>query len=464
MLAPLLITVGAIQSLLARLRPVAETPQCRHSKLSSRLRGREAPKPRHTPLRPLTAAACLLLLITALGACGSSGQSSSKSTTTASSPQSSTSTSTGAKNAAAVDSTELPSEAQVAAVAAPVPSSSPVAGSSKVIASVAGQRITLGELLKLMGTMSVTKTEVPVPPDFSACVAHEAHASAGKSPAQLKTACRSLYERLRRAALNLLIHARWVMLETTALGLSVGEAALNREIAQGLKQAAKVDQTLASTGRTLADVKFWRRVELLTSLISERVKTPPVTPSRVAAYYAQHKKDYALPERRDLHLLRTDSLSGARHALSELRAGKSFQSVVSELHIRQPVYTSKGTVKGLRYTAYSEQDLTNPIFKARLHVLLGPVHLDASNAPPIAYGYFLFEVLKVHPPLQKSLSEVTAGIAAQLPGLLHGGLLKREAAAFKRRWRARSDCRAGFVVSYCRQWTQALPWEDLYTF
>lgn len=437
----------------------------------------EAQRPRLRPV-PATAACSLLLLllaITALSACGSSGQRSSKreSAATASKSQS-TSTSAAAKEPVAVNGAELPSEAQVAAVAALRPSSATAPGAGKVIASVAGQRIVLGELLRLMGTMGVEKTEVPVPPDFSACVAHEARASAGKSPAQLKAACRSTYERLRRTALNLLIHARWVMLETKALGLSVSEAALNREIAQGLKQAAKVGQTLASTGRTLADVKFWRRTELLASLLPERVlrRTPTATPARVAAYYAQHKKAYALPERRDLHLLRTDTLSGARDALRELRAGKSFQSVVEALHVRQPVYTSKGTVKELRKAtggalpekAYSESDLTDPIFKARLHVLLGPVHLDASNAPPIAYGYFLFEVLKVHPPRQKSLSEVKGEIAAQLPELLHGEVLKREASAFKRRWRARSDCRAGFVVSYCRQWGHALPWEDLYTF
>jgi foldase protein PrsA len=434
-----------------------------HSPLPIAVRARQSLLAR----RPLILlSACLLLLITALAACGSSEQKSSTSAGTPSDSQSATSTGPGAKDAAAVDSAELPSEAQVAAEPALAPSSSSAAGAGKVIASVAGQSITLGELQHLMGTMGTTKIEVPVPPDFSACVAHETKASAGKSPAQLKVACRSLYEQLRRTALNLLIHARWVTPEAKALGLSVSEAALNKEITVGLKQAARLGQTPAATGRTLADTKFWLRTGLLTSLLSERIKqkTPTVSPARVAAYYAQHKQDYALPERRDLHLLRTDSLSGARRALDELRAGKSFQSIVEESHIRQPSSASKGMVTGLGYTDFAERDLSNPIFKARLHVLLGPVRLDASNAPPVSYGYFLFEVLKVHPPFQKSLSEVKRGIVAELPKRMLAETLKREASAFKRSWRARSDCRAGFVVESCRQYAGPPPKEDLFTY
>jgi foldase protein PrsA len=417
----------------------------------------------------LPALACTLLLITALAACGSSEQSrnsteaSSGSQRTAS--QGATSASAAAKKTVAAGAA-IPSEAQLAAVGAPRPSSSAVPGASKVIASVRGQKITLGELLHRMGTMGPAKHEVPVPPDFSACVAHEASASTGKSPAQLKATCRSVYEELRRTALNLLIRARWLILETKALGLSVSETALARELAKGLKVAAKIGQTPASTGRTLADVKFWQRIDHLAYLLYEWVKrkTPPANAERVAAYYAQHKKDFALPERRDLHLIRTDTLASARRVLSELRAGKSFQRVVEELNVRQPIHTSKGSIKELRYTDYSEPRLSNAIFKARPHVLLGPVRLDASNAPPIAYGYFFFEVVKVHPPLQKSLAEVKDQLASSLPETLRVGLLTREVADFRRRWRARSDCRAGFVVEDCRQWARPQPGEDIYTF
>lgn len=423
---------------------------------------------RHLRLSPALARsaagtlACAVLACFALSACGASQNSGAKTPRDAKgSPPPGT-----ALNARASEnaSRSVPSEAAVSAVAALASSSTPGPGSGRVVASVAGLKITLGELRHRMATMRVNKQEVPEPPAFAACVAHQAGSAAGKSPAQLRSACKARYEELKREALDSLIDARWITLEARSHGLRPDEAALDAEVAHGLKVAAKVGQTLALTGQTVTDAKYWQRINQDTALLHKRIDrlTPKVTPQRIARYYAQNKARYAVPERRDLRLIRTDSLASARRVLHEIRSGRSFQSVVAELTTHQPIHTAKGFAAGLSYRDYAEPHLSNAIFKARPFVLEGPIRLDASNSPKAAFGYYVFEVLRIHPPRQQSLAQVRASIAAQLPEELHELTLKDVVAAFKHKWRSRTDCRAGYVVQTCRQYS-GKRFEDLFT-
>jgi parvulin-like peptidyl-prolyl cis-trans isomerase-like protein len=417
--------------------------------------------------RVASALACVLLACASLSACGSGSTKPENKAESSSSTQSDFAAGSAVNARASVGvGRSSPSEGAVRAVAATVPSSAPGPDSGMVIANVDGLKITLGELRHRMGTMKVSKQEVPEPPGFAACVAHEATTSSNKNPVELKKSCESRYESLKREALNSLIHARWFTLEAKHRGLHVSEAALDEETTRGLKVAAKVGQTLALTGQTIADAKYWGRIAQFGFLLNARIKRliPKVTPRRIAAYYARHKASFASPETRDLHLIRTDSLASARQALREIRDGRSFQSVVKEVSTHQPIHSSEGSVEGLTYNDYSEPHLSNAIFKARPHQLEGPVKLDASDSPKIAFGYYVFEVLRIHPPRQRSFAEVKAGIAARLPEVLRLATLKAVVTTFKHTWRSRTDCRAGYVVEDCRQYTGTPAFEDPYEF
>lgn len=404
--------------------------------------------PRSPFLAALTVS-LLLFICLALSTCGRGSQKSTSSTGRSTAVNETTSTST--STSASESSPPTGELSQIAGLAPPT-----------VLASVQGQKVTLAEVRRRMGTMSSTKQEVPEAPDYTACVAHRAASAAGQSPSQLKRACQGRYEELLRTALNLLIRARWLTLQTREDGLRVDEAALDREIALA---ATQFHQTLASTGLSLADAKFWMRIDALSNLVYEQIRrqAPRATPQRIATYYKEHKASFALVERRDLHLIRTDSEASAKKALGEIRSGRSFASVVKEVSTHQPIHTADGLILGLTHESYAEPVLANAIFRAKPYVLSGPIRLDASNSPKIAFGYYVFEVTRIHPARQESLAQAKAGIARNLPEVLRIQALKSYVAAFKKRWRARSSCRAGFVVENCRQYKRPQPFHDPYT-
>ena len=214
-----------------------------------------------------------------------------------------------------------------------------------VVASVEGRQITLGQARHAMATSGTSKQEVPEPPNYSACVAHRQAGGGGQSPAQLKEACQRRYEELLRPALNSLIHAQWLLGQAREEGLKVDQATLGQELAQGLKLGAEVHQTPASTGKSIADLKSELSLGQLANLIYEAIKrhTPRVTEQRIVGYYDTHKQSFLLPQRRDLKIIRTSSEASAKKALGELRAGRSFASVLKEDPTSQPIYQQRSS-------------------------------------------------------------------------------------------------------------------------
>ena len=402
-----------------------------------------------TSPRSLPYAALILTCVT-LTACGASQKPTSSAKATGS-PQPTGSKATETLSVASSGAAQ-PQTAELAPHGSLAPAT--------VVASVEGQQITLGQARHAMATSGTSKQEVPEPPDYSACIAHRqggGGGSGGQSPAQLKEACQRRYEELLRAALNSLIHAQWLLGQAREQGLKVDQAALGQELAQGLKLGAEVHQTPASTGKSIADLKSELSLGQLANLIYEAIKrhTPRVTEQRIAGYYDTHKQSFLLPQRRDLQIIRTSSEASAKKALDELRSGRSFASVLKEDPTSQPIYTKNGLLLGFTRKSFAEPLLSNAIFKARPHTLSGPVK--------ISLGYYVFEVTRTIPAEQLSYAKVRAQIAQQLPEVLHAQTLKAFVAAFRKKWTARSDCRAGYVVEDCRQYSRVQPPQDSFT-
>ena len=404
-----------------------------------------------TSSRSLAYVTLILAACVTLTACGASQKptSSDKSTSSAQ-PTSSKATET---LSVASSSAAQPQAAELAPHGSLAPAT--------VVASVEGRQITLGQARHAMATSGTSKQEVPEPPNYSACIAHRqgggGGGGGGQSPAQLKEACQRRYEELLRPALNSLIHAQWLLGQAREEGLKVDQAALGQELAQGLKLGAEVHQTPASTGKSIADLKSELGLGQLANLIYEAIKrhTPRVTEQRIAGYYDTHKQSFLLPQRRDLKIIRTSSEASAKKALGELRAGRSFASVLKEDPTSQPIYTKNGLLLGFTRKSFAEPLLSNAIFNARPHTLSGPVR--------ISLGYYVFEVTRRIPAEQLSYAKVKAQIAQQLPEVLHAQTLKAFVAAFRKKWTARSDCRAGYVVEDCRQYSRAQPPRDSFT-
>jgi foldase protein PrsA len=384
------------------------------------------------------AVSLLLATSTALTSCGGGGDSRPAGGTAASSVQASDAS---AQSAASTTQSAQPS----------IPPSTPVA-------TVAGHTITWASLRRRM-SVGPTKHEVPEPPDYSACVEHSAKAAliggAQKTDVQLKAECQARFSELLPPALKALINQQWLSGEARERGMKLDKAAVKRELAQDIQAAAG---KLAASGNTVADIQGNIVATQLTDRLIAQVKrrTPRVDHAFLLGYYAKHRQSFALPETRDLHIVRMASLLAAKKARAEIEAGRSFASVVKVTAISQPIETKEGLFRGLTPTFFSEPVLANAIFRARPHVVSGPVK--------ISLGYYVFEVIAVHPPRVKTLAEVQGQLKAALPETLYRQALAQAVAAFRKKWIARTSCRAGFVVQECRGYKGSGPPVDPYTF
>jgi parvulin-like peptidyl-prolyl isomerase len=313
-----------------------------------------------------------------------------------------------------------------------------------------------------MAVGGTEKQEVPEPPLYEACVAHLRSGAKGRSQStsELKNECQKRYETLMTVALNKLVHAQWQEGEAGELGVKVSKADVEHVIAIGKKkQEPLLKEQLEISGQSLSDLRLRLRQNQLTEKIFEVIgkSTPQATAARFSRYYVEHKAAYNVPETRDLHIIRSASADGAQRVLGELRSGKSFASVAKSVSIPQPIATTNALLLGLTPTEFAEPVLAHAIFRAHPHELLGPVRIDL--------GYYVFEVTHTTPGHQLSLAEVKEQIGKELPELLRNQHVASFIAAFRKRWRARSDCRAGFVVEDCRQYqgVQKAVTEDPYT-
>jgi parvulin-like peptidyl-prolyl isomerase len=313
---------------------------------------------------------------------------------------------------------------------------------------------------------------VPVPPGFAACVSHRKAAAAATttadnasatSPAALERECQKQYETLRETVLDRLITNEWLIGGGRELGLKVGEAEVRQNIAEFKKRnyptEAKFRGYLTSSGQTPGDLIFQTRVEFLSQGIRNAIKQKvgAFPDSRIAAYYNAHKRLYVVPETRDFEIARTKTRGEALRVKREIASGKSFSTVVKRLPLKQPIFSKAGLVKNLKSGVYNEPPLNDAIFRARPGVLSGPIR--------IFLGWYVFEVKRIHPSRQKPLSEVEASIEKTLPEKLQQQALVAYIKAWRKRWTARTDCAANYVVRRCKQFkvTSSTPPEDAYT-
>jgi parvulin-like peptidyl-prolyl isomerase len=386
-------------------------------------------------------AVSLLAAIVVLGGCGggsknaATGTSSVASTTTATTPE--------------AKSSELPD-------------SEPNA----VVARVAGQPITKATFARRFAhyvRFEHLAGAVPVPPEFTACIAHAeatyVPATVGAKPSRekLKSECRQQYETLVGDALNPLISQLWIIGGAAEEGVSLSEAELNaylKRIEQG-KTPAQVAETLATENKTAADFRLETRTIVLAERIRELLakRNRHMTPAQVAAFYHSHISLYSTPARRAVEIARVHTRAEALQVKREIASGQSFASVVKHLPLPQPIYSTNGLVAAYEPGLYEEPPLNNAIFAAKPNVLSGPVGINL--------GYYIFEVKKLFPAEVAPLSKAEGIIKEYIPEDLYKEALREYVGAWRKRWRARTICSAGYVVSNCNGGPPAS--EDPYT-
>jgi foldase protein PrsA len=295
---------------------------------------------------------------------------------------------------------------------------------------------------------------VPVPPDFTACVAYHktndpapAKGQPAPTAASLKAQCQTAYTSGLQQTMPFLITADWLQGEAAEQKISVTPktvaAQLKQIEAQQFPTPTALDQFLLQSGETNADLLFRVRVDALSNDIRTKVTNSAAKPTAAAirAYYNSHKSTFGKPETRDLRVILVSKIVSANRVLALLKAGVSFAHLARQFSIDTTTKNSGGALIA-QTQAGLEVNLGTAVFKAALHKVEGPIKTTL--------GYEIFVVQKITPGTQQSLAVATPTITTQLASTDQTSTLNSFVKKFNAKWISRTVCAKGYIVSDCK--------------
>jgi hypothetical protein len=281
---------------------------------------------------------------------------------------------------------------------------------SATIARVGGSAITEATLSRSMAQLA-PEHAVPDPPHYRKCIRREEAETLLSLKAELTAECMRQYRVLRQQALNSLISSHWVIGEAVEKGLVHGD--------RGATLQARAERASASIRDALFSAE------------------PQIAAAQVALQYRREIAHFRIPERRGFEIFEhIPTEAEARKLRAQILGGHRNVDVV-HLHewLARPSSLDVGGAKG---------PITKAIFAARLRALSTPVPLDGQ--------YALIELTKITSPGTHPLAQVEKSIRDRLAREQRQRTLARFIAGWRARWRAKTDCAAGYVVQKCRQY------------
>lgn len=300
-----------------------------------------------------------------------------------------------------------------------------------------------------------SKPVVPDPPAYKECIARtkaQAKPAKGqKAPGEpeLKKQCEQQYKTLQQEVLGFLISSSWVLGEAGSLGVKVTDKEVKKQFekikSQQFPKAAEFEKFLKTSGQTVSDLLLRVKLNLLSSKIQQKIvkEKSKVTKKQVETYYKNNPKRFGVPEKRDLLIILTKTEDQAKKAKQEIESGKSFESVAKRVSIDPTSKSNGGKLPGV-VKGQEEKSLDTAVFSAQKGVLTGPVKTP--------FGYYVFEVQKTTPGSQQTLKQAKPSIEAQLKATQQQSALSKFVKEFKKKWTAKTDCRAGYVVADCKSY------------
>jgi foldase protein PrsA len=299
------------------------------------------------------------------------------------------------------------------------------------------------------------KAQVPVPPDFKACVANlqktapkPAKGQPKPTAAQFKAQCQQQYDALRNQVLQFLISSAWIEGESYDNGVKISDTDVKKEFDKQRQQSFPKDQDyqkfLKSSGYLQEDLLYRIRVQNLSNKLRAQILkgTDKVSDAQIANYYNKNKSRFAVPEKRDIRIVLTKTEDKAKQAKARLDKGESFKKVAADLSIDQGTRDTGGLLSGVP-KGQQEQALDNATFSAPKGKIEGPVKTQ--------FGYYVFEVVSITPGSQQTLDQSKASIKQLLVSTNQQNKLNAFVKSFQKKWRDRTDCRKGYVTAdYCK--------------
>jgi foldase protein PrsA len=302
---------------------------------------------------------------------------------------------------------------------------------------------------------------VPDPPNFTKCIAEKRKTTPapgkGKpkvTDQQLKSQCQQEYNSLRDQVVSLLISYRWIQAEANQRNIKVTNAEVQKSFQQQKKQnfpkESQYQAFLKKYGQTQADILTRVKLDLLSSKIRDQVikGKDKVTNAQVQAFYNKNKSRFSTPETRDLLIVLTKTKAKAQQARKAIQSGQPWAKVAQKFSIDQASKSKGGKLPG-QAKGSLEQTLNTGVFSARKGQLIGPLKTQ--------FGWYVFRVTKIHPGTTQPLSKATATIKQTLVSQNQQNALNAFVARFRSQWRAKTDCRKGYITSDCKNGPKPTP-------
>jgi foldase protein PrsA len=299
------------------------------------------------------------------------------------------------------------------------------------------------------------KPAIPVPPKYTACIASAKAAAKpvkGQSPpteAALKSQCAQQYKSLQQEVLGFLISSNWVIGEAKSLGVKISDKEVKKQFekikSQQFPKAAEFEKFLKTSGQSVSDLLLRVKLNLLSQKIQQKIvkQKSKVTQAQIAKYYKENPKRFGVAEKRNLLIILTKTEDQAKKAKQEIESGKSFESVAKRVSIDPASKSNGGKLAGV-VKGQEEKSLDAAVFSAKKNVLTGPIKTP--------FGYYIFEVQTITPGSQQTLKQAEASIKSQLTATQQQSALSKFVKEFKKKWMSKTDCRAGYVVTDCKQY------------
>jgi foldase protein PrsA len=304
-------------------------------------------------------------------------------------------------------------------------------------------------------------TAAPKPPKYTACINQKrkttpkpAEGKPKVTDAQLKAQCKQEYAALRDQVLQLLVSFEWIEGEAKAQNIKVTDKEIQKTFDKQKKEAfpkeADFAKFLKDSGQTEKDIMKRVRLDTLSNKIREKVTKGKdnVSDAEIAAYYNKNKERFAQPERRDLRIVLTKGEAKAKQAKQAIESGQPFAKVAKKYSIDQASKAQGGKLPAVA-KGQQEKALDAAIFKAKKGELTGPVKTQ--------FGYYIFEVMKVAKASQQTLAQATPTIKQTLASQNQQKALDKFVKSFRKRWKAKTDCREGYRTQDCKNAPKATP-------
>jgi len=329
------------------------------------------------------------------------------------------------------------------------------------VANVGGTAIPLSAVKHWVAVASQSsqtsfgKPVTPEPPNYTACIANfqklALSNTKNKHPAvsKIKKTCEEQYKQYVKEVMGFLLTSQWVLGEANELGIHISDSEVHKQfekiIASQFTKAGELEKFIASSGQTVSDLLLRVKLNVLSAKIQAKIvkEGTTVTNARMEKYYKENQSKFGVQEKRDVYIILTKTEAAATAAKKEILAGKSFSSVAEKVST-DPTSRANGGLLTEVVKGEEEKPLGEEIFIYPVGAL--------SPVVKTTFGYYIFKVKSITPGSKETFAQAKSAIKTQLSETGQQEALSKFVKAFKKKWTAKSDCSAGYIVADCKQY------------